>query len=161
MRNEVLQVLVLVLLSGLLPGQSKLKEMNAVNIKRVTPVLYVEEIEPCVKFWVERLGFEKTVEVPDGQRLGFVILQKGNIELMYQSFASAAKDVPALAKDVSGGRTFLYVEVDNLDELIAAMKGVNVVLPVRTTFYGAKELGVKDPAGHMIVFAQMGATGQK
>lgn len=161
MRNAVLQVLVLVLLSGLLPGQSKSKEMNTVNIKRVTPVLYVEEIEPCVKFWVERLGFEKTVEVPDGQRLGFVILQKGNIELMYQSFASAAKDVPALAKDVSGGRTFLYVEVDNLDELIAAMKGVNVVLPVRTTFYGAKELGVKDPAGHMIVFAQMGATEQK
>ena len=161
MRNAVLQILVLVLLSGLLPGQSKSKEMNTVNIKRVTPVLYVEEIEPCVKFWVERLGFEKTVEVPDGQRLGFVILQKGNIELMYQSFASAAKDVPALAKDVSGGRTFLYVEVDNLDELIEAMKGVNVVLPVRTTFYGAKELGVKDPAGHMIVFAQMGTTGQK
>lgn len=161
MRNAVLQVLVLVLLSGLLPGQSKSKEMNTVNVKRVTPVLFVEEIEPCVKFWVERLGFEKTVEVPDGQRLGFVILQKGNIELMYQSFASAAKDVPALAKDVSGGRTFLYVEVDNLDELIAAMKGVNVVLPVRTTFYGAKELGVKDPAGHMIVFAQMGAPAQK
>lgn len=161
MRNGVLQIVVLVLLSGLLPGQSKSKEMNTVNVKRVTPVLYVEEIEPCVKFWVERLGFEKTVEVPDGQRLGFVILQRNGIELMYQSFASAAKDAPALAKDVSGGRTFLYVEVDNLDELIAAMKGVNVVLPVRTTFYGAREIGVKDPAGHMIVFAQMGVPAQK
>lgn len=161
MRNGVLQIVVLVLLSGLLPGQSKSKEMNTVNVKRVTPVLYVEEIEPCVKFWVERLGFEKTVEVPDGQRLGFVILQRNGIELMYQSFASAAKDAPALAKDVSGGRTFLYVEVENLDELIAAMKGVNVVLPVRTTFYGAREIGVKDPAGHMIVFAQMGVPAQK
>lgn len=161
MRNGALQIVVLVLLSGLLPGQSKLKEMNTVNVKRVTPVLYVEEIEPCVKFWVERLGFEKTVEVPDGQRLGFVILQRNGIELMYQSFASAAKDAPALAKDVSGERTFLYVEVENLDELIAAMKGVNVVLPVRTTFYGAREIGVKDPAGHMIVFAQMGVPAQK
>ena len=36
------------------------------NMKRITPVLYVHEIEPCVEFWVNRLGFEKTVEVPDG-----------------------------------------------------------------------------------------------
>src|SRR5215472_6409905 len=49
---------------------------SAMNVKRITPVLYANELEPCVQFWVERLGFEKTVEVPDGNRLGFVILQK-------------------------------------------------------------------------------------
>jgi uncharacterized glyoxalase superfamily protein PhnB len=127
------------------------------TVKKITPVLYAHELEPCAKFWGERLGFEKTVEVPDGERLGFVILQKDNLEIMYQSFASAEKDAPALAKDISGGRTFLYVEVESLDAMIAAMKGVNVVVPLRTTFYGAKEIGVKDPAGHVIVFAQMGA----
>ena len=37
------------------------------------------------------------------------------------------------------------------------MKGANIVLPERTTFYGARELGVKDPAGHVVVFAEMGA----
>ena len=157
MRRAALQILVLVFLSGVLPGQSKSKEMNNVNVKRITPVLLVEEVEPCVKFWVERVGFVKTVEVPDGDRLGFAILQKGDIELMYQSKASAAKDVPAMAREIGGNKTFLYVEVDNLDDFIAAMKGVDVALPVRTTFYGAKEFGVKDPAGHMIVFAQLGA----
>lgn len=131
------------------------------NVKRITAVLYVDQIEPCARFWVERLGFEKTAEVPDGDRLGFVILQKNGLEVMYQSFASAEKDAPALAKDISGGRTFLYVEVDNLDEVIKAMKGANLVLPLRTTFYGAKEIGIKDPAGHMIVFAEMTATPQQ
>jgi len=125
------------------------------NIKRITPVLYVKEIEPCVPFWVERLGFQKTVEVPDGDRLAFVILQKGDLEIMYQSFASAEKDAPVIAQDISGGRTFLYIEVSRIDDAIAAMKGANLVLPLRTTFYGAKEIGVKDPAGHMIVFAEM------
>ena len=128
------------------------------NVKRVTPVLYVHEIEPCVEFWLRRVGFQKTVEVPDGERLGFVILQKENTEVMYQSFASAEKDAPAAAREINGGRTFLYVEVDNLDAVSSAMKGANVVLPVRTTFYGAKELGVKDPAGHVIVFAEMAAS---
>jgi uncharacterized glyoxalase superfamily protein PhnB len=131
------------------------------NVKKITPVLYVKEIEPCVKFWSDRLGFQKTVEVPDGDRLGFVILQKGDLEIMYQSYASAAKDAPAIAKDIEGGRTFLYLEVDRLDPFINAMKGANVVLPVRTTFYGAKEIGVKDPAGHVIVFAEMSAPQQK
>jgi len=74
---------------------------------------------------------------------------------MYQSFASAEKDAPAAAKEINGGRTFLYIEVDKLQTVIDAMKDANVVIPVRTTFYGAKELGVKDPAGHVIVFAEM------
>jgi uncharacterized glyoxalase superfamily protein PhnB len=130
------------------------------NVKRITPVLYVEKIEPCVSFWVDRLGFEKTVEVPDGDSLGFVILQKGSVEIMYQTFAGAEKDAEAIAREISGGRTFLYVEVDNLEDVIGAMKGANVVLPKRTTFYGATEIGVKDPAGHMLVFAEM-AKGQQ
>jgi uncharacterized glyoxalase superfamily protein PhnB len=131
--------------------------MKAVNVKRITPVLYAKEIEPCLDFWIQRLGFQKTVEVPDGDHLAFAILQKGDVELMYQSIANAEKDAPAIAKDISGQRTFLYVEVARLDDVIAAIKGVNIVLPVRTTFYGAKEIGIKDPAGHMIVFAEMGA----
>ena len=127
------------------------------TVKKITPVLYVEQIEPCASFWIERLGFQKTVEVPDGGRLGFVILERGGVEIMYQSLASAAKDAPDVAADINGGRTFLYVEVDRLEDVIAAMKGANIVLPERTTFYGARELGVKDPAGHVVVFAEMGA----
>lgn len=129
-------------------------------VKRITPVLYVKEIEPCAQFWAERLGFEKTAEVPEGDRLGFVILQKNSVEIMYQSFASAEKDAPELAQEISGGRTFLYVEVDKLDEVITAIQGINLVLPLRTTFYGAREIGLKDPAGHMLVFAEMSAAQQ-
>ena len=127
------------------------------NIKKITPVLYADELEPCVTFWSERFGLQKTVEVPDGSRLGFVILQKGNVELMYQSYGSARKDAPAIASEIEGGRTFLYIEVEKLEPFIAATKNANVVLPVRTTFYGATEIGVKDPAGHVVVFAEMGA----
>jgi len=127
------------------------------NVKKLTPVLYVDQVEPCVTFWAERLGFQKTVAVPEGDRLGFVILQKGDVEIMYQSLASAAKDASAAAAEINGGRTFLYVEVDRLDGVMAAMKGVKILLPERTTFYGAREFGVKDPGGHVIVFAEMGA----
>ena len=53
-------------------------------------------------FWVGRLGFEKVVEIPEGNALGFVILTRGNVEIMYQSLASVAKDMPALAVEMAG-----------------------------------------------------------
>ena len=134
--------------------------MKTMIVNKLTPVLLVPEIEPCLRFWVERLGFEKTVEVPEGDRMGFVILQKGGVELMYQSYASVQKDAPPSLQGLSKGPTYLYVEVADLEQVIAAMEGAEVVMPVRTTFYGAKELGVKDPAGHIVIFAQMGGAPQ-
>src|SRR5579862_6254637 len=122
------------------------------TVKKITPVLFAQEIEACVDFWTNRMAFEKTAEVPDGDKLAFAMLQKGGIELMYQSYASAEKDVSSVSRDVRKGPSFLYVEVGNLDAIIGALKGIDVVMPVRTTFYGSKEIGIKDPAGHVIIF---------
>ncbi len=150
-------MLVLLMLCGAGNAQEK---VAAMSVTKLTPVLLVEEIEPCVKFW-ERVGFAKTIEVPDGNKLAFVILQKGNVEVMYQSYASVEKDVPSNPLLAKRGPSFLYVEVASLDDTMAGMKGVEVVMPVRTTFYGSKEIGYKDPGGHMITFAQMGVAPQK
>lgn len=129
-------------------------------VKKLTPILFVEKIEPVLPFWTEHLGFVKTVEVPEGDRLAFVILQRGNVEVMYQTYASVEKDLPAILPDVRKGPTFLYIEVENLDALKPALKTADVYLPERTTFYGAREIGVKDPAGHFLTFAQFAATSQ-
>jgi len=127
--------------------------------KKLTPILFVEKIEPVLPFWMQHLGFIKTVEVPDGDRLGFVILQQGGVEVMYQSYASVDKDMPAIAADVRKGPTFLYIEVENLDALKPALQFADVYMPERNTFYGAREIGVRDPAGHFLTFAQMSAAG--
>ena len=155
----ILPMLGLLLFASFAAAQGE-KTVKTIEVKRVTAVLLVEEIEPCLNFWVDRLGFTKTAEVPDGNKLAFVILQKGATEVMYQTFASVEKDNAQAAKDARKGPTFLYVEVDDLEAVIASLKGVPVVMPVRTTFYGAKEIGVKDPAGHFITFAQYGAAPQ-
>ena len=132
------------------------------NVKKITPVLFVEEIEPCAEFWVERFGFQKTAEVPEGNKLAFVMLQRGNVELMYQSYTSADKDVgTTISQAVRKGPTFLYVEVDNLEDAINAAKGAEVVMPKRKTFYGSTEIGIKDPAGHYVTFAEFAAAAQQ
>jgi uncharacterized glyoxalase superfamily protein PhnB len=131
------------------------QEIKSMNVKRITPVLLVKEIEPLVPFWVDRLGFTKTIEVPDGNKLGFVAFQKGAAEVMYQTYASVEKDAPpAMSAEARKGPTYLYVEVDNLDAVLAGMKDVKKVMPERTAFYGMKEFAVQDPGGHFITFAQ-------
>jgi uncharacterized glyoxalase superfamily protein PhnB len=126
------------------------------TVKKITGLLLVDEVESCVKFWKERLGFEVAIEVPEGDKIGFVSLQKAGVELMYQSYASVEKDSSFLAQSYPKGPTFLYIEVESLEDVIAATKGARVVMPERKTFYGAREIGVKDPAGHVLTFAQFG-----
>jgi uncharacterized glyoxalase superfamily protein PhnB len=124
-------------------------------IKRITPVLFVQEIEPVLPIWVDALGFEKTIEVPhDGVKLGFVALQKDGTEVMYQSYASLGDDMPQVAEAAKKGPTFLYIEVDNLDAILAALKKYKMTMPERTAFYGMREVGFQDPAGHYLTFAQ-------
>lgn len=127
------------------------------SVKKLTPVLFVQEIEPVLPFWINQLGFTQTVAVPEGDKLAFVILQKGTVEVMYQTFASVDKDMPAIAADIRKGPTFLYVEVENLASIIQSLASAPVYMPVRQTFYGATEIGVQDPAGHFLTFAQINA----
>jgi uncharacterized glyoxalase superfamily protein PhnB len=124
-------------------------------MKKLTPVLYVERIEPVLPFWVDRLGFEKTMEMPEGDALGFVILAKGGVEIMYQTRASVSSDIPALADTPMRG-SFLFIEVDDLDAVERALTGIAPVIPRRQTFYGADELIVREPAGNVVTFARFG-----
>src|SRR5579863_2419729 len=108
----------------------------AFAMQSLTPILIVDAIEPCLAFW-KKLGFEVTVEVPDGDVLGFAILKNGPVEVMYQTRASVAKDVPVMAEHPS--LSILYIHVTNINEVIAAVGDAPVVVPKRETFYGATE----------------------
>lgn len=124
-------------------------------MKKVTPILSVDAIEPTLPFWVDALGFEKTTEVPHGDALGFVILAKGNHEVMLQTIASMEADVPAVAPPPGG--SILFIEVDDLEPIERAIDGFEIVVPRRSTFYGADEIFVREPGGNVVGFARLGA----
>jgi uncharacterized glyoxalase superfamily protein PhnB len=126
--------------------------MPPVQFRKLSPVLIVDVIEPCLAFWTDRLGFAKLVEVPEGSRLGFVILAKDGVEVMYQSRDSVRSDVPALADAPAGSS--LYIEVSDIEAVERAVQGVEIVVPRRQTFYGADEIGVREPGGNVVMFAQ-------
>jgi hypothetical protein len=126
------------------------------QVNSSTPVLFVDRIEPAIPFW-ERLGFKATTSVPEGDHVGFVILSNGKVEVMYQTYDSLAHDVPALVDAARASKTFLFVQVESLASTRSAVEGQPVHLPERKTFYGATELGVREPGGHYVTFAEFGS----
>ena len=122
-------------------------------MKKLTPVIMVQSIEPCLPFW-DRLGFTKTAEVPDGDRLGFVILAKDSVEVMYQTHESVEKDAAGLVPRAHGHGAALFIEVSDVQSVARALEGIEIVVPRRKTFYGMDEIGVREPGGHVVMFAQ-------
>ncbi|HET7565918.1 MAG TPA: VOC family protein [Gemmatimonadaceae bacterium] len=135
--------------------------MKTTSIRKLTPDLFVEEIEPCIAFWRDRLGFQVVAEVPEGDRLGFAILSNGEVELMYQTWESLENDVPGVTRKTAGRSTGLFIEVSDLDAIARALEGVDHAFPRRRTFYGMDEIGVREPGGHIVIFAQPAETSDK
>ena len=125
------------------------------TLKQLTPVLIVDVVEPCIKFWTDRLGFAVNNQVPaeDG-KLIFASVEKGGIEIMYQTRASVISEDPNAAGDLTGHSVALFITVADLDTVEKSLDGVPVVKPRHETFYGSTEIYVKEPGGNTVGFAQ-------
>jgi uncharacterized glyoxalase superfamily protein PhnB len=125
-------------------------------ISKSTPIFHVARVEPSVKFWTERFGFEKTISVPEGDHLGFAAIEGGGLELMYQTYAGMKADASnPLAAASDQGPSFLFMEVPDINAIITALKGVDLVVPLHESPYGAREVAVREPGGHFVIFSQM------
>ncbi len=124
-------------------------------LKHLTPVLVVERVEPCLAFWVDRLGFtaEHQVPGPDGA-LMFGSVRAGDVEVMYQTRASVEAELPESAGQLSGKSAVLFITVNDLDAVERSLAGAPVVKARHKTVYGSTEVYVREPGGYMVGFAQ-------
>lgn len=125
-------------------------------INKSTPILHVKAVEPSLKFWHERFGFKTTIQVPEDGHIGFAAIERGNIELMFQTYEGMKRDANnPLAKAVDQGPSFIFMEVPDINAVINALKGEEIVQGLHETFYGAKEIVAKEPGGHFVIFSQL------
>src|SRR5947209_12681773 len=94
----------LLLLIGTAVSTTRAHKENIVTISKSTPILHVKSVEPSLKFWTERFGFKPTIQVPEGNHIGFVALENGSVELMLQTYEGMQNDKNSpLAKAVEQG----------------------------------------------------------
>ncbi len=131
-------------------------------ILQSTPVLFVADVAASEHFFA-KLGFKRTVEVPHGEGLGFVIMTQegegggdGGIGVMLQTAGAAADDTGLDAERFKPG-AHLFMSVADLSTAEKALHEFEVFMPRRDTFYGATEIGWIEPGGNHITLAQFAA----
>jgi len=117
---------------------------------KITSVLIVESVAASLEFWVGRMGFEKTIDVPAEDGVSFAIVVKDGAELMLQSMSSVRRDEPKFAKPSYAA---LFIEVEDLEDVKKRLEGYPIAMPERETFYGMREVGIFEPGGHTVIFA--------
>jgi uncharacterized glyoxalase superfamily protein PhnB len=132
----------------------------------LTPNLMTESIEASIDFYCDRLGFsfvtgvafdsESLVSKPSGEApLQWAMIQRNGVNLMFQARPSIAEEYPRLAQAEIGLSGSLYLEVEDLDQLLVQLDGrAEVAMPERVTFYGMREIWIRDNNGYLLVLAE-------
>lgn len=123
------------------------------KLQSLCPILCVATIEPCLHFWAA-LGFQVQANVKnDAEEYQFVLLARDGVTLMVQTRASLENDIAQLdARDLQTS-VMLYIQVDDLDAIERALSDYPILIPRRETFYGAIEVGVREPGGNVLLFS--------
>jgi hypothetical protein len=123
------------------------------KVSRATPVLFVDAVEPTRDFFT-KLGFTVMFDVPEGDRLGFVGLEKDGVQVMVETRGNKNEGDAIREISRSSRGSVVFIEVDHLDSVITALATEKAIVERHTTFYGADEISFMEPGGHVVTFAR-------
>lgn len=121
----------------------------------VTPNLLVRDVKKSTEFYRDVLGFTMGETVPDQEPFVFVWMKRDEVSVFLNDINAAAHDYPAAASMPAGGTAAMFFIVSDVDGYHAQVAPkANVIMPLKTQFYGMREFAVTDPDGHIITFAE-------
>jgi catechol 2,3-dioxygenase-like lactoylglutathione lyase family enzyme len=123
---------------------------------RLTPNLVVRDIERSIRFYCDVLDFELDKHVPDQAPFIFASVRGGGIEVFLNQQETVIEEYPAFRDVPIGGTLTLYVAMQGVDELHQEVqqRGIPVLMPLETKFYGVREFAIADPDGYILTLAE-------
>jgi lactoylglutathione lyase len=129
-------------------------------LKKLTPNLMVEDVQQTLAFYHDVLGFNVLMTLPAQPPFDFAIVQRDQVEFMFQSRSNLSENVPALMGHAIGASQTFYIEVEGLKELYEALRDqVDIVVDLHTTFYGTQEFYFRDENGYILSFTEPAPSG--
>ncbi len=123
------------------------------KVKRVTAVLFVDRVEPTADFF-KRVGFAATIEVREGNGVGFALLEREGAQLMVETRDNERESTALRAVTRQSRGAVVFFEVDDLDAVVDVLRDAPVLVERHSTFYGADEITYTEPGGNLVTFAQ-------
>lgn len=130
------------------------------KFQKLTPNLVVRDVAASMQFYRSVLGFQPAITVPEQPPYVFGSVTSGGVEIFFNDQKAVAADYPALAAKPIGGSLTLFIEVEGIEEVLAAVQmsaqkgGAKITMPLKEQFYGMREFALKDPEGWEITIAE-------
>lgn len=109
----------------------------------------VDDVDSCVRFYIDLLGFEVVMHTPNA----FAMLSKGNLHLLLNKpgAGGAGQAMPDGARPSPGGWNRFHLEVQNLELVIEELKSKNGKFRNEiVTAPAGKQILLTDPSGNLI-----------
>jgi len=126
------------------------------KLQKLTPNLVVRDVAASMEFYASVLGFAKTITVPDQAPYVFGAVSGGGVEIFFNDQKAVAAEYPALGAKPIGGSLTLFLEVEGIEEALAAVRkcGAKITMPLKEQFYGMREFAFEDPEGWVVTIAE-------
>ncbi len=112
----------------------------------ITTNIMVKNVKETIKFYEEKLGFQKVLSVPEeGEILNFAILNKDKISIMIQEQKNLIEEYSTLKTDEIVPTFTLFITVDDVSAVYNELKDrVKIAKELHKTFYGKDEFAIFD-----------------
>ena len=109
------------------------------ELKKLAPNFAVQDISKTVTFYRDVLGFKLEMVVPEDksgveQELSeekkyiYAMMSRDSVQVMFQRTDSIGEDVPPLKGVPIGASVSFYIEVDDINEMLANLKSKGIKL---------------------------------
>lgn len=121
----------------------------------ITTNIMVKNVKETIKFYEEKLGFQKVLSVPEeGDVLNFAILNKDKISIMFQEQTSLIEEYPTLKVSEIVPTFTLFITVDDVVAMYHELKDkIIIAKELHKTFYGKDEFAIFDNNGNVLTIS--------
>lgn len=121
----------------------------------ITTNIMVKNVKETIKFYEEKLGFQKVLSVPeDGDILNFAIMNKDSISIMFQEQSNLLSEYPTLKNNEIIPTFTLFITVKDVFKVYEELKDkVKLACEIHKTFYGKDEFAIFDNNGNILTIS--------
>jgi uncharacterized glyoxalase superfamily protein PhnB len=126
------------------------------KFQKLTPNLVVRDVAASMDFYRSVLGFQPAITVPEQPPYVFASVASGAVEIFFNDQKAVAEDYPALGAKPIGGSLTLFIEVEGIEDILAAVQksSAKITMPLKEQFYGMREFAFEDPEGWIVTIAE-------
>ena len=121
----------------------------------------VTSVNETVAWYKENLGFSLVMSIPEEGEMDWAMVQKDEVALMFQTRKSIVADSSFFDEIPMGGSMSFFTKMSGLEELYEKISDKSAIIKTPyKTFYGMKEMMIKDCNGYFFTFAEEVESGE-